>query len=142
MITVTRFTGARCEVVERILSRAVDADAGLIARVQAVVDAVRRRGDAAVRDYTLDFDGVELGELRADMEAVREAAATVDGALQDALREAIANVRAFHERQRERSWSFDAGDGVVLGQRVTPLDSAGLYIPGGRAAYPSSLIMN
>ncbi len=142
---IIRYTGdPQDETVARLLSRAVDFDSDLVARVQAIVDAVRARGDEALLEFTERFDGIRLEPeaLRVDMERVREAADGVEDGVKAAIRQAIANVRAFHERQLERSWQFDAGDGVVLGQRVTPLDSVGLYVPGGRAAYPSSLVMN
>src|ERR1041384_5823060 len=99
-------------------------------------------GDEAVIDYTRGFDGVELATSRVTGDALRESAARVDHEVVAALRLAIANVRNFHERQREASWEIAPSDGVRLGQRITPFERVGLYVPGGTAAYPSSIVMN
>jgi histidinol dehydrogenase len=144
MIGPARYAGPGDATLARIRSRVLGADPAVLASVEAIVGEVRRRGDAALVEYTERFDGVRLdpGALRLDMDEARALAARVAPELAEALRGAIASVRAFHERQRERDWEVAGEDGVVLGQRVTPIDSAGLYIPGGRAAYPSSLVMN
>jgi histidinol dehydrogenase len=112
--------------------------------VGVIIDDVRCRGDAALIEYTARFDGVQLqlSELRVDEATLRRSAKTVDQLLIEALREAISNVRAFHERQRESSWEMSTAPGVKLGQRVTAIERAGLYVPGGTAAYPSSVVMN
>jgi histidinol dehydrogenase len=113
--------------------------------VSAIVDDVRARGDEALIDYTARFDGVELVDLcglRFDEQALNASADKVDSRVLAALREAIKNVRAFHERQLETSWEISPADGVRLGQRITPLERVGLYVPGGTAAYPSSVVMN
>ena len=145
MIEIVRYTGdLEQPLLARIRSRQLGFDSEIHAAVAAIVDDVRRRGDAALLDYTEQFDGVRphADALRFDMRTAYEMAATVPPELAGALRGAIVNVRAFHERQAERSWEFSGPDGIVLGQRITPVDRAGLYIPGGRAAYPSSVIMN
>src|SRR2546423_14904948 len=128
----------------RIRERSVAADAALTSVVAEIVEEVRRRGDAALLDFTARFDGVRLRreDLRVGDEALRESAARVDARVLEALRASIRNVRAFHERERVESWEMDAGRGVRLGQRVTPVESAGLYVPGGTASYPSSVVMN
>jgi histidinol dehydrogenase len=130
------------ELVERLARRSVALDAELMSVVGSIVDDVRARGDAALIDYTARFDKVELKELRISEEELRRGAAPVDEGLRRALREAIANVREFHERQVEKSWTINPRDGVQLGQRITPLERVGLYVPGGTAAYPSSVVMN
>jgi histidinol dehydrogenase len=130
------------ELVERLARRSVALDAELMSVVGAIVDDVRARGDAALIDYTARFDKVELKELRISEEELRRGAAPVDEGLRRALREAIANVREFHERQVEKSWTSNPREGVQLGQRITPLERVGLYVPGGTAAYPSSVVMN
>src|SRR5918993_3969860 len=134
----------RREKLARVKARSVAADADLMAVVAEIVEEVRRMGDAALLDYTARFDGVRLapGELRLDGAALRDSAARVEPAVREALRESIRNVRAFHERERAESWEFDAGGGVRLGQRVTAVEAAGLYVPGGTASYPSSVVMN
>ena len=130
------------ELVERLARRSVALDAGLMSVVAAIVDDVRKRGDEALIEYTARFDKVELKQIRIDEEELRRCAAGADERVRRALREAIANVREFHERQVEESWSINPRDGVQLGQRITPLERVGLYVPGGTAAYPSSVVMN
>lgn len=126
----------------RLEARSVAFDPELIKTVSSIIDNVRARGDAALIDYTARFDGVELKALRIDEETLNRSADKVDPRVLTALREAIRNVRAFHENQVEQSWEFSPTNGVRLGQRITPLDSVGLYVPGGTAAYPSSVVMN
>jgi histidinol dehydrogenase len=107
--------------------------------VAGILGDVRRRGDAAVIEYTRQFDGVDAGSgsdleiSRADLQA---AVSSLSVAERDMLEVAAARVRSFHERQVATSWRYTESDGTVLGQRVTPLDRVGLYVPGGRAAYP------
>ncbi|HET6973985.1 MAG TPA: histidinol dehydrogenase [Pyrinomonadaceae bacterium] len=132
----------KMELVERLAARSVAFDADLMKVVGAIVDDVRVRGDDALIDYTARFDKVELRQLRVSDEELRRCAAGVDECVQRALREAIANVREFHERQVEESWTINPRAGVHLGQRITPLERVGLYVPGGTAAYPSSVVMN
>lgn len=144
MIEPKRYTGPRDETLSHIVSRVFGADPALLERVETIVGEVRRRGDAALLEYTERFDCVTLdpAAIRLDPNEAREIASRVGDELAEALRGAIASVRAFHEHQIERDWEVAGEDGVVLGQRITPLDSVGLYVPGGRAAYPSSVIMN
>ena len=132
----------KTDLVERLAARSVALDAELMSLVGAIVDDVRARGDAALIDYTARFDKVELKELRVSDEELRRCAAGADERVRSALREAIANVREFHERQVEESWTINFRPGVHLGQRITPLERVGLYVPGGTAAYPSSVVMN
>jgi histidinol dehydrogenase len=136
--------GALARVLRRIASRNVALDAEALERAAKIIDDVRRRGDAALVDYALQFDGVELKpeELRVGEEGLRRAAARVDADVLAALRESIKRVRAFHEFERQESWEVETGNGVRLGQRVTPVSRAGLYVPGGTASYPSSVVMN
>jgi histidinol dehydrogenase len=135
---------ARREKLARIKGRSVAADAELTSAVAEIVEEVRRRGDAALLDYTARFDGLRLRaeELRVEESALRDSAARVDARVLTALRACIRNVRAFHERERAESWEFETGRGVRLGQRVSPVEAAGLYVPGGTASYPSSVVMN
>lgn len=111
--------------------------------VRAIMDDVRARGDAAVREYTRRFDGVELDRIAPVPPDVLDGLhARVDNEFLDALREAIANVRTFHRLQaRESAW-IEEPDGVRLGLRYLPLAAVGLYVPGGAAAYPSTIVMN
>ena len=128
----------------RIRSRSIQANPDLAARVAEIVEGVRAGGDDALLRYTKQFDGVELDrtQLRVEPDFIQESASRAAPRAIEAFRKAINNVRAFHERQVESSWSMQSDDGVVLGLRILPVDSAGLYVPGGAAAYPSSLIMN
>jgi len=130
------------ELLSRLAARSVAFDAELLGQVRGIIDDVQRRGDAALLDYTQRFDGVQLERLRLSEATLRESAAKVDREVLAALRLAIENVRIFHERQREESWEISPADGVRLGQRITPLECVGLYVPGGTAAYPSSIVMN
>ena len=132
------------ELKSRLAARSVAFDSELLAQVGAIVEDVRVRGDEALLEYTRKFDGLELApsELRVSEETLRRSAAKVDDEILKTLRVAIANVRAFHERQVEQSWEFSPSAGVRLGQRIIPLERVGLYVPGGTAAYPSSIVMN
>jgi len=115
------------------------------AAVADILDDVRRRGDAAVLEYTRRFDRVEardMADLALGADELERALARLPRARRDALEQAAARVRAYHERQRLDSWSYEEADGTLLGQKVTPLDRVGLYVPGGKAAYPSSVLMN
>jgi histidinol dehydrogenase len=130
--------------LKRIRERNVALNADLINQVTAIVSDVRTRGDAALIDYAYRFDDcvLEPTEIRVSEETLQESAARVDTEVLAALREAITMVRAFHKQEREYSWTMDGANGVRLGQRVTPLERVGLYVPGGTASYPSSVIMN
>jgi len=130
------------ELLDHLAARSVVLDAELMKLVAEIIDDVRARGDRALIEYAARFDEVELTELRIDADQLRRFAERVDERVVQALREAIRNVRAFHERQREESWSINVATGVELGQRITPLARVGLYVPGGTAAYPSSVVMN
>jgi histidinol dehydrogenase len=132
--------------LKRIRARNVAANLDLMNQVSAIVEDVRLRGDAALIDCTRRFDSYELdaASLRISETSLRAAAALVDRDLLSALREAIRRVRAFHEQEytHERSWEINELNGVTLGQRVTPIEKVGVYVPGGSASYPSSLVMN
>jgi histidinol dehydrogenase len=127
-----------------IRDRNVAFDDAHVSEVAAIIRDVRTRGDAALIDYTARFDGVQLraSELRVPEDTLRRSALRVDSFVLESLREAIRNVRIFHEHQREESWEITPAEGVRLGQRINPIARAGLYVPGGTAAYPSSVVMN
>ena len=114
-------------------------------RVLEIIANVRGRGDAALVEYTQRFDQVEatrMAELILPRERLELALERITPEQRQALEIAAARVRSYHEKQRQDSWSYTEADGTVLGQKVTPLDRAGLYVPGGKAAYPSSVLMN
>ena len=120
-------------------------DPSIDAAVAAIIADVRARGDAAVLDCTARFDGVRvarIADLAIDREEMRRACEALGRDERGALETAAARIREFHEHQNTEGFSFRAADGTELGQRVTPLDRAGLYVPGGKAAYPSSVLMN
>lgn len=113
--------------------------------VNEVCARVRKEGDAALLEYTAKFDRMQLNsgaELEIPKERLQQALATIPAAQREALEVSAKRVRDYHERQVQNSWSYEEADGTMLGQQVTPLDSVGLYVPGGKAAYPSSVIMN
>ena len=143
MIQIIRQT-AVAELLARLATRSVALDSELLAQMGAIIDDVRQRCDEAVIEYTRRFDGVEIDAdgLRVTEEMLRQSASRVEPEVLAALRVAIENVRVFHERQREESWEIIPREGVRLGQRITPLERVGLYVPGGTAAYPSSIVMN
>lgn len=120
-------------------------DAEVDATVAGIIADVRARGDAALIELTAKFDGVRatsMAELEIDGDEMARAFASIPDAERAALRSAAARIRAYHERQVLASWSYRDGDGSEFGQKVTPLDSVGVYVPGGKAAYPSSVLMN
>jgi histidinol dehydrogenase len=113
--------------------------------VAEVLANVRTVGDAAVLDYTRRFDRVEakaMAELELGKDMLKAAFDGLPAAQSQALRDAAARIRGYHERQKAESWEYAEADGTRLGQKVTPLDRVGLYVPGGKAAYPSSVLMN
>ena len=134
----------RREFMDKLSARSVAIDAELLKLVASIVDDVRARGDRALIDYAARFDNVDLkaSELRITEQQLRRFAERVDERVVQALREAVRNVKLFHEAQVEKSWTIAPADGVQLGQRITPLERVGVYIPGGTAAYPSSVVMN
>ena len=109
-------------------------DAGLQETVRRIIADVRARGDAAVSEYTRRFDGVEVTDFKTSV--------SIGKIEEKALRQAHERIKAFHEKQLQQSWEFVDADGTRLGQRVTPLERVGVYVPGGKAAYPSSVLMN
>jgi histidinol dehydrogenase len=133
---------------ERVRHWSAETDAGIEATVTAIVADVRARGDAAVLEYTQRFDRVDVataGALEIPKTELQAALAAIAPAQRQALESAAARVRSYHERQLEacgRSWSYRDADGSLLGQKVTPLDRVGIYVPGGKATYPSSVLMN
>lgn len=113
--------------------------------VREVIGAIRAQGDAALVDYTNRFDGwkaASAADLEIPLSRLEQAWNAIPAAQQQALRHAADRVRAYAERQKMAGWTYTEADGTVLGQQITPLDRVGLYVPGGKAAYPSSVLMN
>ncbi|NDF04279.1 MAG: histidinol dehydrogenase, partial [Betaproteobacteria bacterium] len=128
-----------------MLAHEAGQDESISQTVKEIIAAVRARGDEALLDLTQRFDRLTAASV-ADLEIPRSELERAFNALPDAQRSALtdaaARIRHFHEQQRQSSWSITDELGCELGQRVTPLDRAGLYVPGGKAAYPSSVLMN
>ena len=119
-------------------------DAQVVSTVQSIITDIRQRGDAALLDYTAKFDRMEksdASELVVSRERIDQALNSITTEQQDALEAAATRIRSYHERQQSSSWQYQEDDGTVLGQKITPLDRVGLYAPGGKAAYPSSVLM-
>jgi histidinol dehydrogenase len=135
---------ARDRALQKIRSRSIWANAQLIARVASIIEGVRSGGDQALLRYTKEFDGIELApeQIRLTAEEIRRAASRADPRVVEDFARAIGNIRDFHRRQLELGWEVEPRDGARLGVRILPIARVGLYIPGGRAAYPSSVIMN
>ena len=120
-------------------------DAAVFNTVNDILNDVRSRGDAAVLDYTQKFDRLEvnaMAELTVGAERLKQAYDSIEVSQREALERAAQRVRDYHLKQKMESWSYTEDDGTLLGQQVTALDRAGLYVPGGKAAYPSSVLMN
>lgn len=131
--------------LDQLLSWESVSDTTVNQRVLEIIDQVRSKGDAALLDYTRQFDGVEatdFSQLELSQERLQQALDSLPAAQRNALQTAADRVRSYHEHQRQDSWQYTDADGTLLGQKVTPLDRAGLYVPGGKATYPSSVLMN
>lgn len=113
-----------------------------LAAATDIIEQVRERGDDALRDYTERFDGVKVVSFRVPQEAIEQARDKVAPQTAAALAQAAAQIREFHERQKQQSWFSVREDGALVGAKVTPLESVGIYVPGGRALYPSTVLMN
>ena len=110
--------------------------------VKTIIEEVRRRGDAALKEYALTFDKVELDELRVTPEEFSQAIDEAGPELMAALSKAADNIRAFHSRQLREGFRISGNDGYILGQKITPIAKAGIYVPGGTASYPSTVLMD
>ena len=148
MAEIARLSTAQADFGERLGAlTAIDStlDAEVARLVGEILADVRARGDAAVLHYTEKYDGVSarrVSELELPRAVLEEALAGLVRAQRDALKQAAARIRKYHQKQLAKSWEYTEADGTTLGQRVTPIDSVGLYVPGGKAAYPSSVLMN
>ena len=139
MIRILSFDAVR---PEEILNRDIRAEADVEAVVDGIIADVRARGDQALRDYARKFDGADLDSLLVSKEEIDEAFAAVGEDFLTTLRMAAANIRAFHEHQVHKDFVINDTPGVVLGQKYTPIEKAGVYVPGGTAAYPSTVLMD
>ncbi len=135
---------SRKDILANLLKRDPNHYSGYETVVQGIVEDVKNRRDEAVLEYTKKFDHVDLtaGELRVTEEEIQEALTLVEPSLLSVMKKSMENIREYHEKQKQYSWFDSRPDGVMLGQKVTALASVGVYVPGGKAAYPSSVLMN
>ena len=144
MRIVTLNEGAMKNLLEEMLKRDPNNYESYTETVQSIVDQVKAKGDEALFAFTKEFDKAEVSAetVRVGEEEIEEAYRQVKPELLAVMKRPLENIRSYHEKQKRNSW-FDARpDGTILGQKVTPLASAGVYVPGGKAAYPSSVLMN
>ncbi|MEF8722400.1 histidinol dehydrogenase [Candidatus Accumulibacter phosphatis] len=152
MIAIKRLNSADADFatqLDALLAFEATQDEAIEGTVAAILADVKVRGDAAVIEYTQAFDGLQassMAELEIPQQALQEALANLPGEQRQALEAAARRVRSYHQRQTVQSWQYEEDDadtrGTMLGQKITPLDRVGLYVPGGKASYPSSVLMN
>ena len=144
MRKITLTSESTKDILENLLKRSPNNYGKYEAAVTAILNKVRAEGDSALFAYTKEFDHVEISEenIRVTEEEIREAYDRVDPSLIEVIRKALVNIRKYHEKQRQNSWFTSEEKGTMLGQKITPLDRVGVYVPGGKAVYPSSVLMN
>ena len=132
------------DILENLLKRSPNNYGKFESAVAEILEKVKREGDEALFAYTKQFDKVEINKdtIRVTEEEIKEAYDTIDPALLDVIRKALVNIRTYHEKQIQNSWFTSTTNGTMLGQKVTPLNRVGVYVPGGKAVYPSSVLMN
>lgn len=131
-------------ILENLLKRSPNSYGEFESRVNDIIQNVREKRDEAVFEYTLKFDGATINQdnIRVTEEEIKEAYEQVDPKLLDVIRKALVNIRDYHAKQKQYSWFDSDESGIILGQKVTPLKTVGVYVPGGKAVYPSSVLMN
>lgn len=131
-------------ILENLLKRSPNSYAEFEARVNDIIANVREKRDEAIFDYTKRFDGADINasNILVTEAEIKEAYEQVDEKLLDVIRKALVNIRDYHAKQRQNSWFDSQPNGIILGQKVTPLKTVGVYVPGGKAVYPSSVLMN
>ena len=131
-------------ILENLLKRSPNSYGEFESRVNDIIQNVREKRDEAVFEYTLKFDGATINQdnIRVTEEEIKEAYEQVDPKLLDVIRKALGNIRDYHAKQKQYSWFDSDESGIILGQKVTPLKTVGVYVPGGKAVYPSSVLMN
>ena len=132
------------DILENLLKRSPNSYGKFEASVAAILADVKEKGDEAVFDYTKRFDGADINaaNIIVTKEEIDEAYSLVDKQLVEVIRKALVNIREYHAKQKQYSWFDSTPNGTILGQKVTPLNRVGVYVPGGKAAYPSSVLMN
>lgn len=143
MISYVKADGsAERALIAQLRARSGEVDKKVTAAVTEILDSVRQRGDQAVRDYTIRFDGKAPEQAEISSDELQDSLTQSDPQLVESLRRAAENIRSFHARQKQQSWLTTEDNGVMMGQRVRGLACVGIYVPGGTAAYPSSVLMN
>ncbi|MBR6637588.1 MAG: histidinol dehydrogenase, partial [Lachnospiraceae bacterium] len=144
MRTIKLDEQSRKNVLENLLKRSPNQYTEYESRVNAILAAVKEEKDAAVFSYTKQFDGYDLNadNIVVTEEEIKAAYDEIDAGLLEVIRKAMKNIREYHEKQRQFSWFDSKPDGTILGQKITALQRVGVYVPGGKAAYPSSVLMN
>ena len=132
------------DILENLLKRSPNNYGKFEATVVDILANVKEKGDEALFSYTKEFDKVEVTPetIRVTEEEIEDAYKAVDASLLEVIRKALVNIRSYHEKQRQNSWFTSTENGTMLGQKVTPLNRVGVYVPGGKAVYPSSVLMN
>ena len=132
------------DILENLLKRSPNNYGKFEAAVADILANVKAKGDEALFSYTKEFDKVEISAdtIRVTEKEIQEAYEAVDASLLEVIRKALVNIRSYHEKQRQNSWFTSSPNGTMLGQKVTPLNRVGVYVPGGKAVYPSSVLMN
>lgn len=131
-------------ILENLLKRSPNSYGEFESRVNDIIQNVREKRDEAIFEYTLKFDGATINQdnIRVTEEEIKQAYEQVDPKLLDVIRKALVNIRDYHAKQKQYSWFDSDESGIILGQKVTPLKTVGVYVPGGKAVYPSSVLMN
>ena len=131
-------------ILENLLKRSPNQYGKFEATVNEILENVKKNKDKALFEYTKKFDGVDITTktFRVTKEEIKEAYTKVDEHLIEVIRKAIVNIKAYHEKQVRYSWFDSKPDGTLLGQKITALERVGVYVPGGKAVYPSSVLMN
>ena len=134
----------KSNILEDLLKRSPNSYGEYEDRVAAIISEVRKNKDQAIFSYTKQFDGADINadNIVVTEDEIKEAYDTVDPTLLSVIRKALVNIREYHEKQRQYSWFDSKDNGIILGQKVTPLRRVGVYVPGGKAVYPSSVLMN
>lgn len=144
MRVITLDENSKKNLLDELLKRSPNHYGEYADRVNTILEDVKENGDKALFAYTERFDGakIDAGSIRVTKEEIEEAYRLVDPALLEVIRKALVNIRSYHEKQKRYSWFDSKPDGTLLGQKITPLATCGVYVPGGKAVYPSSVLMN
>ena len=144
MRIVTLTSETKDNILENLLKRSPNSYGEYEGQVAEIIENVRKNKDSAIFEYSKKFDHADInaGNILVSEEEVKEAYEKVDAKLLEVMRKSLVNIRAYHEKQKQNSWFQSEENGAILGQKVTPIEKVGVYVPGGKAVYPSSVLMN